>query len=70
MYDSKTEVAKVQFELNLKITELELKSYPSTPPYVREQREAIVKDGVAAVDATVVDCTVLFEQYMEIITTL
>lgn len=66
--DTKTEVAKVQFELNLKITEFELKSQPSTPPEVREQHKAAVKDGVTAVDAVVVDCTVLFEQSMEVVT--
>lgn len=70
VYDAKTEVAKVQFALNLKITELELKLQPSTSLEVREHREAIVKDGVAAVDATVVDCTALFDQSMEVVTTM
>lgn len=70
VHDANLEVAKVQFELNLKITELELKSQPSTPPKVREQREAAVKDGVAAVDVAVVDCTALFKQSMEVVRTL
>lgn len=34
--DSKTEMAKAQFELNLKIIDLELKTQPSTPPEVKE----------------------------------
>lgn len=54
----------------MKVTELELKSQPSTPPEVREQREAAVKDGVAMVDVVVGDCTVLFEQTMEVVMTL
>lgn len=33
--DAKTEVARVQLDLNMKITELELKSLPSTLPEVR-----------------------------------
>lgn len=33
--DAKEEVTTVQFELNRKITELQLKSQPSTPPEVR-----------------------------------
>ena len=37
--DARTELAKVQFELNLKITQLELRAQPSTPSEVREQRE-------------------------------
>lgn len=54
--NNKIEVFKVLFELNLKIIELELKSQPSTPWEVKEQREATMKDGVVTVDAMVVDC--------------
>jgi len=32
VYDAKEEVARVKFELKLKITKLELKSQPLTPP--------------------------------------
>jgi len=39
VHDARTELAKVQFELNLKITQLELRAQPSTLPEVREQRE-------------------------------
>lgn len=46
MRDAKTKMAKVQLELILKITELELKSQPSSPPEVREHCVSIVKDGV------------------------
>lgn len=58
----------VQFELNLKITELELKSQPLTTPKVREQHEVVVIDGVIVVDVTVANCTVLFEKSMEVVT--
>lgn len=44
---AQTELAKVQFELNLKIIELELRPQPSTPPEFREQRETTVKDVTA-----------------------
>lgn len=70
VHDAKVEVAKVQFELNIKIKEVELKSQLSTPPEIRAHRKAAIKDGVSTVDATVVDCTKLFEQAMEVVTTL
>jgi len=70
VHDAKIEVARFQFELNLKIIELEFKSHPMTPLEVREHREAIVKDGLATVDAAVVDYTTLFEQAMEVVMTL
>lgn len=55
-----------QFELNMKITELEINSQPSTLPEVREQREVAVKEGIATVDAAMADCTTLFEKTMEV----
>lgn len=66
----KNKVAKVQFELDLNITNLELKSQPSTPLNIREQHEAAIKDGVVTIDSTVVDCIVLFEQFMEVVIVL
>jgi len=59
--EERTELSKLQFELNLKITELELRAQPSTPLEVKEQRTTAVKDAVAAVDVAVKDCTALFE---------
>jgi len=63
-------VARVQFELNMKSMELQLKSQPSTLPEVREQHGATIKEGMDIVDAIVVDCTTLFELVMEFVTTL
>jgi len=63
-------VARVQFELNMKSKELELKSQTSTPPEVREQRSAVVKEGIATMDVAVVNCTTLFEHAMEVVTAL
>ncbi len=54
----------------MKIIELELNSQPSTPLEIREQGEAFVKDGVAIVNAAVADCTVHFEQEIEVVTNL
>ena len=68
--DAKTEMAKVQFQLNLKFIELELKSQPSNPPEIREQCDAVVKDAVTTVDVAVAYCTMLFQQSMEVITNL
>lgn len=66
--DAKTEVEKVQFELNLRIIEIKLKSQPSTPTEVKEQQEAIVKDGVVAIDVVAADCTALYQKSMEVFT--
>ncbi len=68
--DARTKLAKVQFEMNLKIMELELRAETSTPPEVREQCEAAVKDEAAAVDATVKECTSLLQRSLKIVTIL
>lgn len=70
MRDAKTQMEKVQFELNLKIIDIELNSQPSTPLETKEQCEATVKDVVATIDVAVADCIVLFKQSMDVITTL
>lgn len=67
---ARTELPKVQFELKFKITGPRLKAKPSTPPDVREQREASIKDAIATVDAIVKDYTTLFEQSLEVVTNL
>ena len=59
--NANVEAARVQFDLNIKFTKLELKSQSSTPPKVREQHEAIVKDAIATVDVAMVDYIALFE---------
>lgn len=53
-------MAKVEFELNLKLTKLLLRAHPSTPPEVIEQCETTVKDSIAVIDTTVKDYIVLF----------
>ena len=70
VHDARNEMAKVQFELHLKITELKLREQPSTPLEVRKQHKAVVKNVVTAIDVAVVDCIVLFEQLMEALTSL
>lgn len=69
-HDAKGELARVQFELHMKIIELELKSQPLTPLELREQCKATVKEGIATVDAVVADYTMLFEQAMEVVMSL
>ena len=41
--EAKVEVGRVQFELNMKITELQLKLQPTTPPEIKEQCGAMIK---------------------------
>lgn len=66
--DTRTELAEVQLELNLKITELQLKAQPLTLPKVRMQCATIVADAVAAVASEMMECTTLFEQFLELLT--
>lgn len=41
-----------------------------TLPEVREKHRVTIKEGMATLDATVIDFTTLFEQAMELVTTL
>lgn len=59
--ETKAEVHWVQFELNMKITEMQLKMQPTTPSEMWEQRRAAIKEGMATLDATFADCLTLFE---------
>lgn len=70
MCEARSELAKVQLELNLKITELALRDQPLTLPEVKEQCEATVRDAVAAVNSAVKECTTLFEQALKVVTNL
>ena len=54
----------------MKITELQLKLQPTTPPEVCEQRGAAIKEGMATLDATVTDYAALFEKAMELVTNM
>ena len=60
VHEAKVEVGRVQFELNMKITELQLKLHPTTPPEVWEQHKDAVKESMATLDATVTDYVALF----------
>lgn len=44
-HEAKDEATKIQVALNLQITELQLKSHPSTPPEVIEQWRDIIQSG-------------------------
>jgi len=68
--DTRTEMVKVQLELNLQIIELQLKAQPSTLLEVKEQRVTIITKAVAVVDSVIADCTQLFEQLFEVLTSL
>jgi len=57
VYDARTEMSRIQMELNLQITELQLSSQPSTPPEVREQRVTTVTTTITVVDGPVANCT-------------
>ena len=68
--DTHTEMVRVQLELNLQITELQLKAQPSTPPELKEQRAIAVTEAITAVESVVSDCMQLFEQSFEVLTNL
>lgn len=68
--DARTEMGKVQLELNLHITTLLLKVQPSIPPEVKEQWVTVVIEAIAAIDSAVADCTQIFEQSFKALTSL
>ena len=70
VHDAQKKMARVQLELNLQITQLQLRAQPSTLSYVQEQRETAVTEVVAAVNSVVADCTQLFEKSFEVLTSL
>ena len=55
--DTQTEMARVQFELNLQITELQLRAQPSNPLELNEERVIDVTEAVVMVDSVVEDST-------------
>jgi len=68
--NARIELAKVQFDLNLNIAELQLKAQPSTPLEVREKHKRDVEDAIVVVNNSVKECTTLFEQVLEVVTNL
>lgn len=70
VHDTHTEMVWVHLELNLQIIELQLKAQPSTPPKVKEQQATTITEVVAAIDNAIADCTQLFKQLFEVLTSL
>lgn len=68
--ESQDEIVRVRFEMQLQISELQLKLQPMTPPEVREQCEATIEEGMTMVEDVVKGCKELFEQAMELWTSL
>lgn len=54
-------MARIQFEPNMKITEMELKSQPSTSLDIKEHHNVSMKEEIDTMDAVVVDYTTFFE---------
>ena len=70
MKELKEEISKVRFELQLQISELQLKLQPTTPPKVREQCEATIKANMNTLEDAIKGCSQLFEKTMEMWTSL
>ena len=68
--NTQMEMARVQLELNLQITELQLRAQPSTPPKLKEYWVAAVTEAFVAVESAVADCTQFFKQSFEVLTDL
>lgn len=68
--DARTDLAKVQLELNLQIAGLQLKAQPSTPPEVKDQHATVVTEAIAVVDSAIADYTQLFEKLFEVLKSL
>lgn len=59
--EAREEMTKVLLELNLHIAKLRLKTQPSTPPKVREQRASTIAVGLQEIGGVVRDCTNMLE---------
>lgn len=55
--ESKQEIRRVFFELQLQISELQLKMQPTTTSEVKEQRKAAIKEDMTTLEATIKDIT-------------
>lgn len=65
VHEGKEEMAKVQLELNLQISELQLKVQPSTPPEVKEKDTSTSTKGIADTNSAVKEYTKLFESFKD-----
>lgn len=70
MCEAQEEMTKVQLELNLQITKMQLKAQPSTPLEVREQRTSAITSRLDEIGSAVRDCTSMFEESFEVLTNL
>lgn len=68
--DARAEMARVQLELNLQLTKLQLRAQLSTLSKVREQHTTMVTTSIMMVDSAVINYMKLFEQSFEVLTTL
>jgi len=57
-------------ELNLHITDLQLKAQPSNPPKVREQHSRTITTGLEEIEGVVLDCTSMLEESLEVLPNL
>lgn len=69
VHEARDEMTKVQLELNLYITELQLKAQPSTPSEIREQPSNSIATGLEEIGGAVCDCTDMLEHAFEVLTT-
>lgn len=63
-------MTKLQLELNLQITELQLRAQPSTPLEVREQCARAITAGLEEIGGAVQDYTRMLEESLGVLTTL
>lgn len=70
MHNARIEMVRVQLELNLEITELQVKAQPSTLSEVKDQRANTVIEAIAMVDSAVADYTQAFEKLFKVLMSL
>jgi len=70
MRDATDGVGHFTFEFQMKISELQLKLQPTTPPRVQERRGATIKESIGQLDVVVHGCDQLLNQAMDIWDTL
>lgn len=63
--ESKAEVERVKFEMQIQVPDLQMKLQPTTPPEVWEQHEVAIKADMEVLEVGVKDCSQIFDNTME-----
>jgi len=68
--EAKEEATRIQLDLNLQNSEIQLKAQSSTPSKVREQCASAIQKGLEEIRQVVQNCTPMLEESFMVLTSL